>query len=101
MSYTFSVTAATKGDAKSAIAAEFEKVVSAQPQHVNDQATVLASVSAVIDSLADDATQDIYVACNQFVNEQGNGGGFSSTAVLMQRVAVVTQPEVTQTPAAS
>lgn len=68
MSYSFSVKAATKAEAKDAVAEYFDKqVVASQPVHARDRTAVLANAGAVIDLLADDETKDIYVSCNGYV----------------------------------
>lgn len=54
MTYAFTVKAATKDDAKSQIAAWFEKVVQAQPAHKREQAQALAAAGAFIDLVEPD-----------------------------------------------
>lgn len=73
MSYSFTVRAADKEQAKVAVAAEFGKVLAQQPVHVRDQAAMLANANAVIDLLADNASQDVSVACNGSVSWNGVG----------------------------
>jgi len=67
MSYSFSVQAATKAEAKAAVEAEFDKVVKFQPVHAQDKPAVLANAGAVIDLLVDDDTMDISISCNGYV----------------------------------
>lgn len=68
MSYSFTVKAPTKAEAKEAVAKHFdEQVIAYQPVHARDRAAVLANASAVIDLLADDETKDIKVSCNGYV----------------------------------
>lgn len=62
MSYSFSVKAATKDEAKKAVADYFAGVVAQQPVHARDQAAVLANANAVIDLLADDDTKGVSVS---------------------------------------
>jgi hypothetical protein len=63
MSYSFSVTASTKDEAKAKAAQEFDAVIAIQPYHAKDAAYALANVGAVIDLMRDDDTQDIRVEC--------------------------------------
>lgn len=51
MSYSFSVNADTKADAKVKVAEELAKVVLAQPAHKKDQAQAQAAADAFIDTL--------------------------------------------------
>lgn len=77
MSYSFSVKAATKAEAKEAVAKYFdEPVIAHQPVHTRDRAAVLANASAVIDLLADDEAKDVQVSCNGYIS--GNWSADSS-----------------------
>lgn len=67
MSYSFSVTAANKAEAKTAVAAKFEEVVTAQPIHARDREAALANANAVIDLLNDDDTKHVTVNLNGYV----------------------------------
>lgn len=71
MSYSFQVKAATKAEAKAAVAAEFDKVVEQQPTHAQDKAAVIANANAVIDLLVEDDAQDVGVSCNGYVSWVG------------------------------
>lgn len=53
MSYSFGVKAATKAEAKAAVAVEFDKVVASQPTHATDKDAALAAAGAFIDMLTD------------------------------------------------
>ncbi len=53
MSYSFSVQATTKAEAKAAAETKFDEVVVQQPIHARDKAAALANVSAVVDLLTD------------------------------------------------
>lgn len=72
MSYSFSVKAATKPEAKAAVAAEIDRVIGAQPIHARDKAAAIVNASAVIDLLADDVAGGhvIAVSCNGYVGWQ-------------------------------
>ncbi|KRQ11924.1 hypothetical protein AOQ73_05815 [Bradyrhizobium pachyrhizi] len=74
MSYSFTVKAATKNEAKAAVAVEFDKVVATQPIHARDKAAALTNANAVIDLLADDAPDGhvINVSCNGYVGWRDN-----------------------------
>lgn len=62
MSYSFSVIADTKAEAKQKIADSFANVVNGQPSHAADQAAVVACGQAFVDLLADPQEGDeIYV----------------------------------------
>ena len=69
MSYSFSVKAASKAEAKAAVAREFDRVVETQPIHARDREAALANANAVIDLLADQAPDGhvIAVNCNGYV----------------------------------
>lgn len=53
MSYSFSVKASTRDEAKSKVAEQMATVVQAQPDHELDQAAVVAAGSAFVDMLGD------------------------------------------------
>jgi hypothetical protein len=62
MSYSFSVTADSKEDAKLQIAQKFDDVVAAQPSHATDQDAAVAAGEAFVDLLAEpNADQQIEV----------------------------------------
>jgi len=67
MSYSCNVTAATKAEAKSAVAAKFDEIVAQQPIHARDRAAALANANAAIDLLVDDDTMQVVVALNGYV----------------------------------
>jgi hypothetical protein len=74
MSYCIGVHAATKAEAKVALAAKFdEAVVAHQPVHASDRAAALAAGDAFIDLLEDDATKDVAVSLNGWVSYTGGG----------------------------
>lgn len=69
MSYGFTITAATKGDAKEAVKAKLDEIVSAQPVHEADHAQILTNANAVIDLLADAKEgHEITVTMNGYVS---------------------------------
>ncbi|RWA45722.1 hypothetical protein AU476_39550 [Cupriavidus sp. UYMSc13B] len=70
MSYSFSVRAANKDEAKTAVEVEFEKVVASQPVHARDRAAVLANAYAVIDLRGGDDAKDVSVTCGGYVSWQ-------------------------------
>ena len=53
MSYSFTVTAESKADAKQKVSDEFVNVVAAQPPHAKDRDAAVAAAGAFIDLLAD------------------------------------------------
>lgn len=75
MSYSFSIRAATKSEAKALVAGELDKVLAQQPVHAADRAPALAAAEAFIDVLTDNETteadsQDIVVQVNGSVGWQ-------------------------------
>lgn len=64
MSYSFSVTAPTKAEAKARAAKYFDdQVVHPQPVHARDREAVIANINAVVDLLADDGAKDVRISC--------------------------------------
>lgn len=61
MSYSFNITASSKDEAKVKASQEFDSIVVAQPNHAKDRSLALANISAAIDLLDDEPTQDIRV----------------------------------------
>lgn len=53
MSYSFSVTAATKAEAKEKIAAEFDRVLASQPVHAVDRDAAQAAAEAFVEMLGE------------------------------------------------
>lgn len=96
--YTFSITAASKEDAKTAIAAEFDRKVGGDPVVSRARAAVVANASAVIDLLGDDDNADVTVQCSVFnyTADDGEGaqiarsGGVSAFANHVARPIVLT-----------
>jgi hypothetical protein len=72
MSYSFTVRAATKTEALAKVAAELDKVVSAQPDHSVDRDKALAAATAFVEVLADDADRDVVASVNGWLNWNGN-----------------------------
>lgn len=64
MSYSFQIKAATKAEAKEAVAAKFDEVVASQSIHARDRAAVLANANTVIDLLDTNEAKDVSVSCN-------------------------------------
>lgn len=73
MSYSITVRAANKAEAKTKVAAELDKVVAQQPAHAHDRAQAEAATFAFIDLVADDDTQDVYVYLNGSVSGRSDG----------------------------
>lgn len=60
MSYSFSITAATKAEAKEKTIKEWDNIVAAQPIHAADRGSGQAHAEGSIDALSDpDSTQQI------------------------------------------
>lgn len=62
MSYSISVRAATKAEAKQRISDELDKIEAAQPSHAADRAHALTAASAFVDLLTDDEEKDVVVS---------------------------------------
>lgn len=94
MSYSFSVTASSKAEAKQKIAESFDNVVIGQPSHSADRDAAVAAGSAMVDILNDPADgQEIYVnmyGSLSWVFDQPNsftGAGMTVNASLRAKMA--------------
>jgi hypothetical protein len=92
MSYSFTVKAETKADAKGMVADKLIDVVTQQPVHATDAHKAQAVVNAYIDMLVDDAAMDIHVSVSGYVQWTGaddkaiTAANVSVNASLMKRV---------------
>lgn len=59
MSYSFSVQAPSKDEAKAAVAVKFDEVVASQPTHAADKDAAVAAAGAFIDMLTDPAEDQV------------------------------------------
>lgn len=87
MSYSFSVVASSKDEAKQKAAEEFAKIVETQPVHAADRDAVLAVTSAYVDVLADPADgQKVTLYCCGSLSWREEGhfttAGINATATL-------------------
>lgn len=74
MSYSFSVTAESKVEAKEKIAGQFDTIIAAQPVHAADRASAQAAADAFVDVLKDPAeNEQIAVTVNGYVSWQAEG----------------------------
>lgn len=80
MSYSFTVRAATKEEAKAKVAADLDKVVAAEPDHANDRAQAQATADAMIDLLTDDESRDVVVSVNGWLT-WSQPGAYSGASV--------------------
>lgn len=95
MSYSFSVRAANKVEAKQKVADEMAKVVASQPCHAHDQAQAVAAVEAFIDCLPDDDSKDVMASVSGSLGWLGSypdshvftNAGVSAYAALVTRQA--------------
>ena len=71
MSYSFSLRAATKAEAKTAVAAKLDEVVSQQPLHQLELDASVALADAIIELLPQDDTRDVAVSMNGSVSWTG------------------------------
>lgn len=85
MSYSLSVRAANKAEAKAAVGVELDKVVASQPIHARDRAQAEAAAHAFIDQLADDDSRDVCVNVSGSLGWSGtlgqDGNGITSASV--------------------
>jgi hypothetical protein len=79
MSYSFTVRAANKAEAKEKVAAEMAKVVENQPVHAGDQEQAKAVAAAFIDLLPDDADKDVSISVH---GSLGWNGSYPSEYVI-------------------
>lgn len=69
MSYSYSIQAATKAEAKEKIVAEWDKIVASQPIHSSDRQAAQAAAAASVDVLREPSD-----------SEQISVGGYGSVA---------------------
>lgn len=97
MSYSFNVVAATKEEAKTKAAEQFDAVINGQPIHSNDKEAALNAAGAVIDLLADPkgahptkgGGQDVALSVSGYLSWQGEnhfvGANVSVSASLRDK----------------
>lgn len=74
MSYSFSVKAATKEEAKTGVSAKFDEIVASQPSHKVDRDAVVAVTGAFIDAVAEPSeSEEITVMLNGSLSWRGEG----------------------------
>lgn len=73
MSYSFTVRAPNKADAKTAVAAKLAEVAAQQMCHERDKAQAQAAADAFVDVLTDDADKDIVVNMSGYLTGQWQG----------------------------
>ena len=81
MSYSFTVKAATKAEAKEKVAAELAKVVEQQPNHKADREQALVAAQSFIDILPDGDDKDIAVRLSGHVTSTGPDGSAGITSL--------------------
>jgi hypothetical protein len=80
MSYSFSVTAATKSEVGTKIEAELAKVVASQPSHKADKQAAQDAAQAFIDVLRDPAESEVVgVSMSGSLSWQTEGAFFSAS----------------------
>lgn len=62
MSYSFSIRAATKTEAKDRVASELNAIAAVQPMHAADVDSAKFAATDFIDVIRDDAAQDVIVS---------------------------------------
>jgi hypothetical protein len=79
MSYSFSVTAASKAEAKQKIADSFDNVVKNQPSHAADRDAAVSAGGAFVDLLEHPADgQEIHISMHGSLGWRGAGLGVSA-----------------------
>jgi hypothetical protein len=88
MSFSFTVRAASKDEAKNKIAEKMDEVVIAQPAHELDRPAVSNVASAYIDMLDDDPARDIVVSVSGSLAWSGDvtGGVFHGASVSVNAI---------------
>jgi hypothetical protein len=91
MSYSFSVKAATKAEAKQKVAEQFDVVVNGQPIHAADRDAAQAAANAFIDILGEPTeAEQVSVSVNGYVSWRGEnnfvGANVSVGASLASKV---------------
>lgn len=86
MSYSFSIRAASKAEAKDQVAAKMAGVVESQAVHAKDRDQAVAAASAFIDVLDDDESKDVTVSMNGYLS--GNWAGSDLTSFTGASVSV-------------
>lgn len=87
MSYSFSAKGANKDALAAAVAAEFEKIVAAQPVHAVDQVEAADAVESLADLLQDDDTRDISASVSGSVYSTDQGLQQVSCSINLSLVA--------------
>lgn len=81
MSYSFSVTAASKAEAVTAAEAKFAEVVNSQPVHAADKEPTLAAISAFVGILVDPSEGEaVYLSVNGSVGWRGDPNELTSAS---------------------
>lgn len=82
MSYSFTITAPNKSDAKIAIEKHFdEQVIAWQPVHARDRSAVLSNAKSAIDLLADRPDMDVRVDCDGYVSWTTDENAFGAVRI--------------------
>jgi hypothetical protein len=68
MTYSFSIKATSKSEAKAAVAAEWDRIATQQPTHATDATVGVATANALIDLMGDDASKDVAVGMYGSIN---------------------------------
>lgn len=96
MSYSFTVRAATKAEAKRKVAEELAKVVELQPVHAEDRPEAQAAADGFIDLVREDETKELQISVNGSLGwnepEVFCSAGFSVSVYLQPKAAL--EPEV-------
>lgn len=87
MSYSFSVSGASKADASAKVAAEFDKVVANQPPHAADKEAAVAAASAFI-GLLREPTDSEQISVNVYGSLGWEGDYSAPTAFRSGNVSV-------------
>lgn len=86
MSYSFSIKAPTKIEAKAAVEAAYDAMMASQPIHARDRSAALAAAGSMIDLLVDDPSKHIAVSVNGYVSWRDILAGDSSNPLIAASV---------------
>lgn len=86
MSYSFSVKASNKAEAKAKVADELDKAAQGQSCHERDKHQAQAAADAFIDLLVEDETKDIFVSMSGSL--MGSWAGSDVTRITGASVSV-------------
>jgi ribosomal protein S9 len=91
MSFSFYATAKTKDEARALVIERMTEVVRSQPAHEKDQHVIVATVSAYLELIKQEAGQQINVAVSGSVGWRGQADVIESVSSAAINVSVRTE----------